>query len=188
MAVEHYIAGDWGTSNLRAYLCEYRADSQTSRVLQVRTGLGVSAISRSTQTSFEAEFFALTADWLKRFTIQKIILSGMIGSNIGWHTTKYSACPASVTTISQSTVQFRSHEQDIHIVGGLSCRNSLGQFDVMRGEELQLLGWLLKHDARQGSRLFALPGTHNKWVLVEDGQLLLQASCLPCSASTVCCS
>ncbi|HAU68660.1 MAG TPA: 2-keto-3-deoxy-galactonokinase [Gammaproteobacteria bacterium] len=172
MAVEHYIAGDWGTSNLRVYLCEFKTESQTSRVLEVKSGLGVGAISRSAHADFESEFFTLADDWLKRFSIQKIILSGMVGSNIGWHMAQYSKCPANATTISQSIVQFRSREQEIHIVSGLSCNNPLGQFDVMRGEELQLLGWLLKHDAVKGSRLFALPGTHNKWVLVRDDQIL----------------
>ena len=43
----------------------------------------------------------------------------------------------------------------------------------MRGEETQLLGALrLRPDLAQGRHLFCLPGTHTKWAVVEDGQVL----------------
>jgi 2-dehydro-3-deoxygalactonokinase len=39
----------------------------------------------------------------------------------------------------------------------------------MRGEELQMLGWLVQQESPPQKQLFALPGTHNKWTLIEDG-------------------
>ena len=40
----------------------------------------------------------------------------------------------------------------------------------MRGEETQILGALtLDPTLRRGRRLLCLPGTHTKWVLLEDG-------------------
>jgi 2-dehydro-3-deoxygalactonokinase len=43
---------------------------------------------------------------------------------------------------------------------------------VMRGEETQILGALeLLPALRQGRRLLCLPGTHTKWVLLEDGAI-----------------
>ena len=56
---------------------------------------------------------------------------------------------------------------------GLSCTNASGVFDVLRGEETQLLGALrLRPDLAQGRHLFCLPGTHAKWVLIEDGAVI----------------
>ena len=48
-------------------------------------------------------------------------------------------------------------------------RNTAGLPDVMRGEETQLLGaWALGH--RSG--WFVLPGTHSKWVQLDEGRVL----------------
>jgi len=41
----------------------------------------------------------------------------------------------------------------------------------MRGEELQMLGWMRKQGERTQHQLFTLPGTHNKWALVEDDKI-----------------
>ena len=42
----------------------------------------------------------------------------------------------------------------------------------MRGEELQLLGWLASHeDESQSDPLFCLAGTHAKWCRIEDDKL-----------------
>ena len=43
----------------------------------------------------------------------------------------------------------------------------------MRGEETQILGWLAQHpDAATGRHLLCHPGTHAKWVLIEDGRIV----------------
>ena len=55
---------------------------------------------------------------------------------------------------------------------GLRCAGVTAAPDVMRGEETQILGWLTADDARcRGRRLICHPGTHAKWVLVEDGRI-----------------
>jgi 2-dehydro-3-deoxygalactonokinase len=60
----------------------------------------------------------------------------------------------------------------IHIVPGLTCRNRLGAPDVLRGEETQVLGSLhLQPDLRTGKHLLCLPGTHTKWVVLDDGSV-----------------
>lgn len=42
----------------------------------------------------------------------------------------------------------------------------------MRGEELQILGWLAADPARRaGEHLLCLPGSHAKWVRVVDGRI-----------------
>ena len=43
----------------------------------------------------------------------------------------------------------------------------------MRGEETQILGWLAQHpERRQGRHLVCHPGTHAKWVLIEEGRVM----------------
>jgi 2-dehydro-3-deoxygalactonokinase len=43
----------------------------------------------------------------------------------------------------------------------------------MRGEETQILGSLRRHPAlARGRHLFCLPGTHAKWVAVENGAVI----------------
>jgi 2-dehydro-3-deoxygalactonokinase len=43
----------------------------------------------------------------------------------------------------------------------------------MRGEETQLMGWLAQNpDRTRGRQVVCHPGTHAKWMLVEDGRLI----------------
>ena len=53
------------------------------------------------------------------------------------------------------------------IVPGVAVRDAGGRRDVMRGEETQILG----AQPGSGRRLIVLPGTHCKWVLIEDGRI-----------------
>jgi 2-dehydro-3-deoxygalactonokinase len=55
-------------------------------------------------------------------------------------------------------------------VPGLSCSNRFNAPDFLRGEETQILGALhLIESLRQERRLLCLPGTHTKWVVLQDG-------------------
>ena len=56
--------------------------------------------------------------------------------------------------------------RDIRILPGIAQRDARAP-DVMRGEETQLLGGL-GLDAT-GETLVCMPGTHSKWVRVQDG-------------------
>ncbi len=54
------------------------------------------------------------------------------------------------------------------VVPGVLARDGAGVPDVMRGEETEIVGAL---DAPQRSGLYVLPGTHSKWVHVEQGAI-----------------
>lgn len=152
-----FICGDWGTSRLRLFLCGGGA------VLERREGPGIAEAGGRA-----AEVFAsLTADWPADLPA---ILSGMVGSTIGWREAAYCACPAAPSAIAQAALRFEDKGRRIAIVPGLSCRNPTGTPDVMRGEETQILGALRLHpDLARDHRLLCLPGTHAKWVQLEDG-------------------
>lgn len=167
MTKQYFIAGDWGTSNLRLYLCQYVSPQQTV-LLETRFGPGISEI----KGDFEDRFFNLAQDWLDNYGSVPVILSGMIGSNIGWKEAPYLSCPVDCDQIANGRVAFNARGVEFSILAGLRTINPLGAPDVMRGEELQLLGWMLsKQDKGLHNRLFALPGTHNKWTRVIDNKI-----------------
>jgi len=96
-----------------------------------------------------------------------MLLAGMIGSNRGWIAAPYVDCPATVETIAAGLIAVEG--QDIRVVPGVSDRTQ-GRADVMRGEEVQLLGalsaGLIGADAQ-----VCHPGTHAKWARLEKGAL-----------------
>ena len=158
MLVASFIGGDWGTSHLRLFLC----DSQLT-VLEQRDGPGANRACGA----FENILNALIKQWTERHGELPVILSGMVGSSIGWVQTPYVPCPAGPEQIAASCIRLRSGR--IRIVPGLSCGNRLGGPDFMRGEETQLLGALhLEPALSSGRHLVCLPGTHTKWVVLQD--------------------
>jgi|SRR3569833_2067892 len=154
-----FIAGDWGTSNLRLFLCDPHG-----HVLDSANGPGVAA----GEGRCAAIFDSLTSKWPAD---APAILCGMVGSNIGWMQAPYAPCPATPAEIAERSVSLRDGR--IRIVPGLSCRNRFAAPDFMRGEETQILGVLALEPAlRQGRQLLCLPGTHTKWALLEDGVVM----------------
>ena len=113
-------------------------------------------------------FDSLVAKWVVKPQALPAVLCGMVGSNIGWVQAPYVACPATPEEIATRCVSVR--DGLIRIVPGLSCRNRFDAPDFMRGEETQILGALALEPAlRQGRKLLCLPGTHTKWVVLEEG-------------------
>ncbi len=161
-----FIAGDWGTSNLRLYLCEYKPNGH-SQILDTRFGPGISQLSGD----FESVFFSLAQDWLDTWGELPVLLSGMIGSTIGWKDAPYLSCPVDAAQVAAGRATFEARGILISILAGLRTENPLAAPDVMRGEELQMLGWLRMQNSSRGKKLFALPGTHNKWTLIENGSI-----------------
>ncbi|NND82328.1 MAG: 2-dehydro-3-deoxygalactonokinase [Gammaproteobacteria bacterium] len=167
MANKMFIAGDWGTTNLRLYLCD-ASKSGSPIVLDRKIGSGVSRVSGS----FADCIFALIDPWLQAHDSLPTLLSGAIGSNVGWHEAPYLPCPVSASDIAGGYLEFVERDVEFLIVSGVKTQNPLGAADVMRGEELQILGWLRQAKLNDTSaRLFALPGTHNKWVWYENGKI-----------------
>lgn len=157
-----FIAGDWGTTRLRLALC----DAEIIR--DSKTGPGISALTVSPETAF----LTLTADWRRDHGALPVYLCGMVGSRNGWREAPYAPCPADPRTLRAAALLFEAEGHPVSIVPGLTCTNPLGAPDVMRGEETQILGAILSHPTlSQGRHLLALPGTHTKWVALEDGSV-----------------
>ena len=154
-----FIAGDWGTSRLRLYLCDAGGN-----VLARGEGEGAAV------PDCAGRFDAAVAPWDKAHGVLPAILSGMVGSTIGWREVPYLKCPARPSGIAAAALRFEAGERGIAILPGLTCRGKTGAPDVMRGEETQILGALrLYPNLTKGRHIFCLPGTHAKWVAVSDG-------------------
>jgi 2-dehydro-3-deoxygalactonokinase len=155
------LACDWGTTNLRAWTL----DADGAVVTQKDFQLGVSRLGPGEAALRFADEVrpAMGAEDLPT------LMCGMIGSNLGWALAAYADCPAGFDELARA---FLNVAPGVNIVPGLRCTGLTGAPDVMRGEETQVLGWLAQNPARQkGRHLVIHPGTHAKWVVVEDGRI-----------------
>lgn len=148
-----FIAVDWGTTNRRAYLLdsagEHRNEFEDSKgVLSIRAG----------------GFEAAVAEIRERLGDHPMLLAGMIGSNRGWKEAPYVPCPAGLDEIAAKLVWAGEREA---IVPGVSFVGQ-GRADVMRGEEVQLLGGIAA-GLIDPDGFVCHPGTHNKWALLRHG-------------------
>ena len=157
------VAVDWGTTRFR--LSALTGDGATAASLTTSAGIG-----SVTDRDFEAYLLGQMASLDIEPGDCEVLLCGMIGSNIGWKDTGYIECPASPANVVDRLVEAPSRQLNAAIVPGLACTSPLGEPDVMRGEETQLLGWL-SHTGKNlpGGALLCLPGTHTKWVQVAGG-------------------
>jgi 2-dehydro-3-deoxygalactonokinase len=95
----------------------------------------------------------------------------MVGSRQGWCEAGYLAVPQSLSDLAAQLVGVPACSKDLraYILPGLKQTNP---YDVMRGEETQLAGYLgtLSRDSTPlAAERICLPGTHAKWVRVDGG-------------------
>jgi 2-dehydro-3-deoxygalactonokinase len=154
-----FIAGDWGTSRLRLFLCD-----AGGKVLDRAQGEGAAV------PDCAGRFAAAVAPWDQAHGVLPAVLGGMVGSTIGWREVPYLSCPARADAIAGAALRFEADGRAIAILPGLKCVSKIGAPDVMRGEETQILGALrLNPGLAKGRHVFCMPGTHVKWVEVVDG-------------------
>jgi 2-dehydro-3-deoxygalactonokinase len=156
------IAVDWGTTNRRAWALGLDGTVVAER----GDGEGLLAVKPGGFASSFAEFIA---PWLGNGRSLLVLMCGMVGSKLGWVEAPYIAAPADLSSLARNLqpVPFVGDAR-IAIVPGVSSIEN-GVPDVMRGEECQVLAVLAQRNLRQATLL--LPGTHSKWVRVEDGRL-----------------
>lgn len=155
------IAVDWGTSSFRAY----RLGSDAAVREQRSAAAGLLACG--------GKFEAVLVEQLDGWDDPTIVMAGMIGSRNGWHEVPYVACPAGAAQIAAGMREVAAPAfagRRIFIAPGLSHRPRDGTPEVMRGEEVQLLG-LIDTLAGDGPHTLCLPGTHSKWATIESGRI-----------------
>ena len=153
---EGFIAADWGTTNRRAYLI----DGAGKCVDEFEDDKGILSVPKG-------GFEGAVAEVRERLGDRPLLLAGMVGSNRGWIEAPYVPCPAGLQDLAAKLAW--PEEGRTAIVPGVSFVDP-DEADVMRGEEVQLLGahaaGLIPADA-----LVCHPGTHNKWARLEGGRI-----------------
>jgi 2-dehydro-3-deoxygalactonokinase len=168
------VGVDWGTTHRRAY--GLNQDGQC--VAEYADDDGALACKGRFAQALQTLLQALQAE------PRAVILSGMVGSALGWQVVPYVdgavALPAlagvmapvadAVLEAPGKLAGFAANQPaSVHIVPGYCVRNAAGEPDVMRGEETQLLG---AHCLGHSDGWFVLPGTHSKWVQMQQGRVL----------------
>ena len=152
---EGFIAVDWGTTNRRAY----RIDKSGKCADEFEDHKGVLSIP-------DGGFPDAVAEIRQRLGDHPLLLAGMVGSNRGWKEAPYVPCPAGLDELAQKLVWAGEREA---IVPGVSYIGN-GRADVMRGEEVQLLGAVASGKV-DPMGLVCHPGTHNKWAMLRHGTI-----------------
>jgi 2-dehydro-3-deoxygalactonokinase len=152
---EGFIAADWGTTNRRAY----RIDSTGKCFDEFEDDKGVLSVP-------SGGFPAAVAEIRERLGDLPLLLAGMIGSNRGWKEAPYVPTAAGIDDLVKALVWTGEREA---IVPGVS-HISNGRADVMRGEEVQVLGAVAAGLVGQEA-VVCHPGTHNKWVQLHRGAI-----------------
>ncbi|HGM5492023.1 TPA: 2-dehydro-3-deoxygalactonokinase [Serratia fonticola] len=148
-----YIAIDWGSTNLRAWL--YQGD------VCLDSKKSEAGVTRLNGKSPQAVLAEVTTGWSEGET--PIVMAGMVGSNVGWKIAPYLPLPTPFSVIGE---QLTSVGDNAWIIPGL-CVNRDDNHNVMRGEETQLLG---AHTLSPSS-VYVMPGTHCKWVQADNKQI-----------------
>lgn len=155
MTAGKLIAIDWGTTNRRIYLI----DGDGAVLKTVRDERGALAMVGG---DYGAEIDEIGT----RFGAHPIICAGMAGSSLGWCEVPYVEAPASIADLGRACLEVQPR---VWIVPGV-C-DVFNRPDVMRGEEVQLLG-AIEAGLAPPDALLCQPGTHCKWAKVENGRIV----------------
>lgn len=150
-----FIAVDWGTTNRRAY----KIDASGACVDEFEDGKGALSVPKG-------EFPAAVAEIRDRLGDRPLLLAGMAGSNRGWVDAPYLPCPVGIDDLVKNLVWAGEREA---IIPGVSFVGQ-GRADVMRGEEVQLLGGVALGMVNPDG-FVCHPGTHNKWASLRHGMI-----------------
>mgnify|MGYP003575591277 FL=1 len=153
---EGFITADWGTTNRRAYLI----DGSGNCAAEFEDEKGILSVSKG-------GFEAAVAEVRERLGDKPLLLAGMVGSNRGWVEASYVPAPAGMDDLVDCLAW--PEKGRTAIVPGVSFIDP-DEADVMRGEEVQLLG-AFAAGMIGPDELVCHPGTHNKWARLRDGRI-----------------
>jgi len=157
----NWIAVDWGTTNLRIWQCD-----QAGNVLdETKVQMGMGALTAS---EYEGVLISHIDHHLSGKGITEVLVCGMAGARQGWQDAGYLTAPCNTPALNQAvTVPTADPRIMVRILPGIKQPDPA---DVMRGEETQIAGFLKQTPDYNG--LICLPGTHSKWVHVQNGRVV----------------
>ncbi|MHA6326122.1 2-dehydro-3-deoxygalactonokinase [Roseivivax sp. CAU 1753] len=155
-----WIAVDWGTSNLRAWV--FGADNAEIARLSSDRGMG-----SLTPDAFEPALLDLIAPHLGDAPTP-VICCGMVGARQGWQEAAYVTVPCAPPGVGQATGIAAKDPRITPVI--LPGMKQSAPADVMRGEETQIAGYIAENPDFDG--VLCLPGTHTKWAHVSAGEVV----------------
>lgn len=168
----HLFCCDWGTSSFRLYLVR---KSDRTVLDQHHSPIGIKEADRQWRASDEADrtlfFRRILAEQLREFSHQRpentdgwnVLLSGMASSSIGMNELPYGTLPLNLDAPSIPSEYLPADDScpwPVTLLSGIASDE-----DVMRGEEVQLLG--LSRILPDSDLTILLPGTHSKHLYVK---------------------
>ena len=158
-----FVLVDWGTSSFRGWLM-----SPDGAVLAESRG-GEGMLHCAAAGTGGTGFAAVLGDHLTRLGAAvgtPVLICGMAGARQGWVEAPYIKTPTRLDALHESAIRVDA-PGDIRILPGIAQARAEAP-DVMRGEETQLLG--VTELGYTG--LVCIPGTHSKWVRIDDGRVV----------------
>jgi len=176
---DYFLSCDWGTSSFRLKLVNWKA----KRILAVvENSQGIKKAFLAWEGSESEDRIVFYQNTLKEAITQlvaqtdieikylPIILSGMASSSIGIQELPYANLPILLDVKNLVINHIASTEDfthDIYLASGLQKEG-----DVMRGEEMQAIGWAQNNDLLTLKCTLIFPGTHSKHLYLVDGKLV----------------
>jgi len=156
-----WIAVDWGTSRMRAWIME----GAGREIAHLSSDKGMGELAPD---AFEPALLELVGPYLAARRATPVIACGMVGARQGWAEAAYAAVPCTPPGLERGTrAPTTDPRLEVAILPGLSQNRPA---DVMRGEETQIAGFLATTPDFDGT--ICLPGTHTKWVQVSAGEVV----------------
>lgn len=141
---------DWGSTHLRIHRLE-----NGKSVDCIHSKSGAKGLIGKGSAAFEGVLSETAGAWLNE--ADQVYVTGMATSKNAWVETPYMECPSDLRDLAENAECLEIAGKPVTFLPGIA--DPAGP-DVMRGEELQLLGL-----AEEGKdRIVILPGTHSKWV------------------------
>lgn len=158
-----YLVVDWGSTNFRAFAMD--SSNQLMDTKEAPIGL-----LQVTEGKFAETLQDLLQAWLPDYQSLPIYMAGMIGSLKGWVNVDYVPTPTSALNLANKAHQFElPWGPKATIFPGVSHNYATDNYDVMRGEEIQIFGLEKLINSRDFAAI--LPGTHSKHALFKDGKI-----------------
>ena len=165
-----YLMMDMGTSNTRLWLCEGES------VVGLKKGAFGAGSTKSNGREYLVDSLKklmgelLAEHDVNESQIERVIVSGMAGSNIGLYDLPHISIPANADTLFENLKEVSLPEvSDVPFlfVPGLKKMDGGAIADVMRGEETETAG-IVATLPQCADAVLVLPGTHNKVIATDE--------------------
>ena len=172
MLKKRFISVDWGTTNLRIRLVSIPSLKIEDEIVLddgVKSLYNQWTKDGGNRTAFFLDFLQdkIASLPIDQDTIPPVLISGMASSSIGLKELPYAQLPFHIdgNTLHVERLNTSAFKNGIFLISGVQSDS-----DVIRGEEIQMVGLLKENDTC--TSVVILPGTHSKHVIVKNGQVI----------------